>query len=64
MLKKYVVSYDTKSKKYYAHMENFPYVPITGSFSDKKSEAREYAKMYMFLPNKVQEIEEKKRKTF
>lgn len=63
-MKKYVVSKDAKSGLWYAHREDLPYVPIAGSFSEKKSESREYAKMYMCLPNKVEQIEENRREKF
>lgn len=33
----------------------------SGSFSEKKSEAMEYAKMYNCLPNKVEKIEERRK---
>ena len=52
-MKKYVVSKDTKSGLWYAHREDLPHVPISGSFSEKKSESKEYAKMYMGLQNKT-----------
>lgn len=63
-MKKYVVSYDEKSHKYYAHMEGYDYIPVSGSFCEKRSDAREYAKMMMCLPNHVQQIEDKKREDF
>ena len=43
-MKKYVVSKDMKSGLWYAHREDLPHVPIGGSFSEKKSESKEYAK--------------------
>ena len=46
-MKKYVVSKDTKSGLWYAHREDLPHVPIVGSFSEKKSESKEYVKMWM-----------------
>lgn len=63
-MKKYVVNYDKKSCKYYAHMEGYDYIPVSGSFCEKRSDAREYAKMMMCLPNRVQQIEDKKRENF
>lgn len=63
-MKKYVVSKDTKSGLWYAHREDLPHVPISGSFSEKKSESNEYAKMYMGLQNKVEQIEENRRENF
>ena len=63
-MKKYTVSKDAKSGLWYAHREDLPHIPIGGSFSEKKSESREYAKMYMCLPNKVEQIEERKREKF
>lgn len=46
---------------WYAHQKGYAYIPICGSFLEKKSEAREYAKMYNFLPNKVEQIEERRK---
>lgn len=43
-MEKYVVSKDTKSGLWYAHREDLPHVPISGSFSEKKSKSKEYAK--------------------
>lgn len=63
-MKKYVVSKDTKSGLWYAHREDLPHVPIVGSFSKKKSESKEYAKMYMGLSNKVEQIEEHRHEKF
>lgn len=63
-MKKYVVSKDKKSGLWYAHREDLTHVPIGGSFSEKKSESREYAKMYMGLQNKVEQIEENRREKF
>lgn len=57
----YIVNKDQKSGLYYVHAEGFPYVPCSGTFCKKKSEAREYAKMYNGLPHKVNKIEEKRR---
>ena len=63
-MKKYVVSKDTKSGLWYAHREDLPHVPVGGSFSERKLESMEYAKMYMGLPNKVERIEENRREKF
>lgn len=63
-MKKYVVSYDKKSQKYYAHMKGYDYIPVAGSFCEKHSDAREYAKMMMYLPNRVEQIEDEKREIF
>ena len=63
-MKKYVVSKDRKSGLWYAHREDLPHVPIGGSFSEKKSESKEYAKMYMGLQNKVEQIEERRHEKF
>lgn len=60
----YIVSKDMKSGMWYAHKKGFPYVPISGSFSDEKSESNEYAKMYNNLPNKVEQIEQKRKEKF
>lgn len=60
-MRNYTVSKDSKSGLWYAHMKEFPYVPVFGSFSEKKSEAMEYAKMYNGLPNKVEEIEQRRK---
>lgn len=49
----YTVSQDTKSGLWYAHAKGYPYIPVFGSFSEKKSEAMEYAKMCNLMPNKV-----------
>ena len=59
-MKQYTTSKDSKSGLWYAHQKGFSYIPIAGSFSEKKSDAMEYAKMYNLLPNKVEEIEQKK----
>lgn len=60
----YAVSKDTKSGLYYAHMKGYAYIPVCGSFSEKKSEAMEYAKMYDGFPHKVEEIEQKRKEKF
>lgn len=53
----YTVSRDSRTGLYYAHMRGYEYIPVMGSFSEKRSEAMEYAKMYNCLPNKVSQIE-------
>lgn len=58
---KYVISQDKENGLWYCHMEGFPYVPCFGSFCEKRSDAREYAKMYNGLPHKVEAIERRKR---
>lgn len=63
-MKKYVVSQDKKTGLYYAHQKDFDYIPVSGSFSKKRSEANEYAKMYNYLPNKVEEIEQRRKIQF
>ena len=63
-MKKYIVSKDAKSGLWYAHREDLPHVPISGSFSEKKSESKEYVKMYMGLQNKVEQIEERRHEKF
>lgn len=45
-------------------MKGCPNIPVCGSFSEKKSEAMEYAKMYNLLPNKVDQIERKRKAAF
>ena len=60
----YTVSKDTKSGLWYAHMKDYTYIPVSGSFSEKKSEAMEYAKMYSGLPHKVEEIEQRRKEKF
>ena len=63
-MKKDVVSKDAKSGLWYAHREELPHVPISGIFSEKKSESTEYVTMYMGLQNKVEQIEERRREKF
>lgn len=63
-MKNYIVSKDMKSGLWYAHMKGYSYIPVSGSFSEKKSEAMEYAKMYNLLPNKVEEIEQRRKEKF
>lgn len=57
MERRYTVSKDGKTGLWYAHMKGYANVPIFGSFSEKKSEAMEYAKMYDSLPHRVNQIE-------
>lgn len=61
MKRAYTVSQDTKSGMWYAHAKGFAYIPISGSFCEKKSDAREYAKMYDNMPHNVESIERKKK---
>ena len=63
-MKNYTVSKDSKSGMWYAHHKKFPYIPVSGSFSERKSDAMEYAKMYNLQPNKVEEIEQRKKEKF
>lgn len=60
----YMVSKDQKSGLWYAHAKGYEHIPVFGSFSERKSETMEYAKMYNNLPNKVEEIERKRRESF
>lgn len=60
----YTVSKDTKSGLWYAHMKGYACIPVNGSFSEKKSESMEYAKMYAGLPHKVEEIEQRRKEKF
>lgn len=64
MERRYTVSKDTKSGLWYAHHKKFPNIPVFGSTSEKKSEAMEYAKMYDYLPHKVTQIEERRKREF
>lgn len=63
-MKNYTVSKDSKSGIWYAHHKKFPYIPVSGSFSERKTDAMEYAKMYNLQPNKVEEIEQRRREKF
>lgn len=63
-MKNYIVSQDRKSGLWYAHMRGYQHVPVSGSFSEKRRDAAEYAKMYNGLPHKVEEIERKRREAF
>ena len=60
-MKEYIVSQDKKTGLYYAHQKDFDYIPVSSSFSKKRTEAMEYAKMYNNLPNKVEEIEQRRK---
>lgn len=60
----YTVSKDSRSGLWYAHMKGYAYIPIEGSFSEKRSEAKEYAKMYNGQPHRVGEIERERRRKF
>lgn len=64
MERRYTVSKDTKSGLYYAHHKKYPKIPVSGSFSEKKSDAMEYAKMYDNLPHKVEQIEQRRKQEF
>lgn len=57
---KYQVSQDMKSGIWYCHLKGFPYIPCFGSFCEKQSEAKEYAKMYNGRPNRVAQLEKAK----
>ncbi len=63
-MKGYIVSKDNKTGLWYTHMSGYVHIPVSGSFSEKKSEAMEYAKMMNGLPNKVEKIEKRKMKEF
>lgn len=39
----YEVSRDEKSGLYYIHTKGYPYIPVLGSFTEKKSEATKLA---------------------
>lgn len=60
MDKNYTVSKDLKTGLWFAHKKGFSYIPVAESFSEKKSDAMEYAKMYNGLPHKVEQIERKR----
>ena len=60
----YTVSKDILSGMWYAHHRNYSYIPVVGSFSERKSDAMEYAKMMNYLPNRVEEIEQRKHEAF
>lgn len=57
----YTVSKHQKTGLWYAHQKGYAYVPVCGSLSEKKSVSMEYAKMYNCFPNKVEQIEEKRK---
>lgn len=59
--RKYTVSRDAKSGLWYAHMEGYSYIPVFGSFCEKRSDAAEYAKMYNGLPHRVEQVEKSRR---
>lgn len=61
MRKRYTVSKEIKSGLWYAHMKGFAYIPVFGSFCEKKSDAMEYAKMYNGLSHRAGEIEKRKK---
>ena len=63
-MRNYTVSKDSKSGMWYAHAKGYTHIPVAGSFSEKKSEAMEYAKMYNLLPNKVEQIEQRRKVAF
>lgn len=63
-MRNYTVSKDGKIGMWYAHAKGYPYIPVVGSFSKKRSEAMEYAKMYNLLPNKVEKIEQRRKAVF
>lgn len=42
--RKYIVSKNQKIGLWYAHLQGYTYIPVNGSFSEKKSESMEYAK--------------------
>lgn len=60
MDKNYTVSKDLKTGLWFAYKKGFSYIPVAESFSEKKSDAMEYAKMYNGLPHKVEQIERKR----
>ena len=60
----YTVSKDKSSGMWYVHHRNYSYIPVVGSFSERKSDAMEYAKMMNYLPNRVEEIEQRKHEAF
>ena len=56
----YTVSQDKASGLWYAHMEGYSYIPVFGSFSEKKSEAEKWAAASMGL--RLKEYRQWKRK--
>lgn len=61
---RYTVSKDQNSGLWYCHMIGYSYIPVAGSFSEKKSIAKEWAKMMNGLPNKVEKYERERRKQY
>lgn len=57
MKRNYTVSKDQDSGLWYAHMIGFDYVPVFGSFGNKRH-AEECAKMMDDLPHKVREVKQ------
>lgn len=53
-----------KQNRKATHMRGYQHVPVSGSFSEKRRDAAEYAKMYNGLPHRVEEIERKRREAF
>lgn len=49
----YTVSKDQQSGLWYAHRVGFPYIPVFGSFSKRKSVAMQYACMMEGKPHKL-----------
>lgn len=60
-MRSYIVSKDPKSSLWYCHMAGYPYIPVAGSFCEKKADAKEYAKMMCGIPHKVEQIEQRRR---
>lgn len=58
----YVISKDKDSGMWYVHARGYPHVPCFGTFTEKKSEAVEYCKMYNNKPHKANLIEKRKQK--
>ena len=63
-MKQYTTSKDSKSGLWYAHQKRFFIHSYCWQFFREKSDSMEYAKMYNNLPNKVEEIEQKKKEKF
>lgn len=49
----YTVSKDQQSGLWYAHQVGFPYIPVFGSFSERKSTAIQYVYMMEGKPHKI-----------
>ena len=49
----YTVSKDQQSGLWYAHKVGFPYIPVFGSFSERKSVAMQYVYMMEGKPYKL-----------